>query len=149
MTSFPSHVLTSHQHRLVQKIPGTLCFRPMHRNLHKEDWALKNRWFQIMVLEKTLESPLDCKKIKAVHPKRNQSWIFFFFFFNWDCIYLIIYFLLHFLNFILFLNLKHCISFAKHWKDWCWSWSSNTLATWCKEQTHWKSPWCWERLKAG
>ena len=36
-----------------------------------------------------------------------------------------------------------------HWKDWCWSWSSNTLATWCKEPTHWKRPWCWERLKAG
>ena len=36
-----------------------------------------------------------------------------------------------------------------HWKDWCWSWSSNTLATWCKELTHWKRPWCWERLRAG
>ena len=34
-----------------------------------------------------------------------------------------------------------------HWKD--WSWSSNTLATWCKEMTHYKRPWCWERLKAG
>ena len=33
-----------------------------------------------------------------------------------------------------------------HWKVWCWS--SNTLATWCKELTHWKKPWCWERLKA-
>ena len=36
-----------------------------------------------------------------------------------------------------------------HWKDWCWSWSSSTLATWCKELTHWKRPWYWERLKAG
>ena len=35
------------------------------------------------------------------------------------------------------------------WKDWCWSWSSNILATWCEELTHWKRPWCWERLKAG
>ena len=34
------------------------------------------------------------------------------------------------------------------WKDWCWSWSSNTLATWYEEPTHWKKPWCWERLKA-
>ena len=32
-------------------------------------------------------------------------------------------------------------------KDWCWS--SSTLATWCKELTDWKRPWCWERLKAG
>ena len=35
-----------------------------------------------------------------------------------------------------------------HWKYWCWSWSSNTLATWCKEPTHRKRPWCWEELKA-
>ena len=35
-----------------------------------------------------------------------------------------------------------------HWKDWCWSGRSNTLATWCEELTHWKRPWCWERLKA-
>ena len=34
-----------------------------------------------------------------------------------------------------------------HWKDWCWSWSYNTLPTWCEELTHWKRPWCWERLK--
>ena len=32
-----------------------------------------------------------------------------------------------------------------HWKNWCWS--SNTLATWCKKPTHWKRPWCQERLK--
>ena len=36
-----------------------------------------------------------------------------------------------------------------HWKDWCWSWNSNTLATWCKELTHLKRPQCWERLRAG
>ena len=36
-----------------------------------------------------------------------------------------------------------------HWKDWCWSWSSNTLATSCEEVTHWKRPWCWGRLEAG
>ena len=36
-----------------------------------------------------------------------------------------------------------------HWKDWCWSWNSSTLATWCKELTHWKGPWCWEGLGAG
>ena len=34
-------------------------------------------------------------------------------------------------------------------EDWCWSWNSNTLTTWCEELTHWKWPWCWERLKAG
>ena len=77
---------------------------------HKEDWALKNWCFQTMVLEKTLESPLDCKEIKPVHPKGNQLSI--------------------------------------HWKDWCWSWSSNNLATWCEQLTHWKRPWFWERLKA-
>ena len=41
------------------------------------------------------------------------------------------------------------ISQGVHWKDWCWSWNSNTLATWCEELTHWTRPWCWESLKAG
>ena len=36
-----------------------------------------------------------------------------------------------------------------HWKDWCWSWHSNTLATWCKELTHLKRLWCWERAGEG
>ena len=36
-----------------------------------------------------------------------------------------------------------------HWKEWCWSWNSNTSANWCKELTHLKRPWCWERLRAG
>ena len=36
-----------------------------------------------------------------------------------------------------------------YWKDWCWSWNSNTLGTWCEELTYWKRPWCWERLKVG
>ena len=42
---------------------------------HKESWAPNNWWF-CGVLEKTLESPLDCKEIQPVHPKGNQSWIF-------------------------------------------------------------------------
>ena len=56
------------------------------------------------VLDKTLESPLDCKETKS---QRKSV-----------------------------LNV--------HWKDWCWSWNSNTLATWYKELTHWKRPQCWE-----
>ena len=36
-----------------------------------------------------------------------------------------------------------------YWKDWCWSWNYDTSATWCKELTHLKRPWCWERLKVG
>ena len=43
---------------------------------HKESWAPKNWCFWTVVLEKTLESPLDCKEIKQVNPKGNQSWIF-------------------------------------------------------------------------
>ena len=42
----------------------------------KESWAPKNRCFWTVVLEKTLESPFDCKEILPVHPKGNQSWIF-------------------------------------------------------------------------
>ena len=43
---------------------------------HKESWALKNWCIWIVVLERTLESPLDCKESKSVNPKGNQSWIF-------------------------------------------------------------------------
>ena len=74
---------------------------------YKESWTSKNWCFWTMVLEKTLESPLDCKEIQPVHPKGDQSWVFI------------------------------------------GSWNSNTLATWCKELTHWKRPWCWKRLRAG
>ena len=44
--------------------------------LYKESWELKNWWFWTVVLEKTLESPLDSKEIQLVHPKGNQSWVF-------------------------------------------------------------------------
>ena len=77
---------------------------------YKESWVPKNWCFWTVVLEKTLQSPLDCKDIQPVHPKSVLG---------------------------------------VHWKDWCWIWNSNTLATWCKELTHLKRPWCWERLKAG
>ena len=77
---------------------------------HKESWAPKNWCFWSVVVEKTLESPLDSMEIKPVNPKSVLN---------------------------------------NHWKDRCWSWNSNTLATWCKKQTHWKRPWCCERLKTG
>ena len=44
--------------------------------VYKESWVPKNWCFWTVVLEKTLESPLDCKEIQPVHPKGNQSWIF-------------------------------------------------------------------------
>ena len=44
---------------------------------YKESWAPKNWCFWTVVLEKTLESPLNCKEIQPVHPKENQSWVFF------------------------------------------------------------------------
>ena len=43
---------------------------------HKESWAQKNWCFRTVVLGKTLESALDCKEIKPVHPQGNQNWIF-------------------------------------------------------------------------
>ena len=43
---------------------------------YKQSWALKNRCFWTVVLEKTLESPLDCKEVQSVNPKENQSWMF-------------------------------------------------------------------------
>ena len=46
-------------------------------------------------------------------------------------------------------NWEKIIKEISHWSYWCWSLSSNTLATWCKEPSHWKRPWCWEILRAG
>ena len=43
---------------------------------YKESWDPKNRWFWTVVLEKTLENPLDCKEIQSFYPKGNQSWVF-------------------------------------------------------------------------
>ena len=43
---------------------------------YEESWVPKNQCFWIVVLEKTLDSPLDCKEIQPVHPKGNQSWLF-------------------------------------------------------------------------
>ena len=77
---------------------------------YKESWAPKNWCFWTVVLEKTLESPLDSKDIQPVHPKGNQSWIF----------------------------IGRTDAEAE----------APILATWCKQLTHWKRPWCWERLKA-
>ena len=55
------------------------CFSSSHVWMweldHEEGWVLKNWWFWMVVLEKTLESPLDSKEIQPVHPKGNQSWI--------------------------------------------------------------------------
>ena len=54
--------------------PSSIIFQL--RSAHKEDWALKTWCFWTVVLEKTLESPLDCKESQPVNPKGNQSWVF-------------------------------------------------------------------------
>ena len=77
----------------------------------EEGLALKNWCFWTVVLEKTLESPLDCKEIQPVHSEGDQRWDFF------------------------------GGNDAKA--------ESSTLATSCKELTHWKRLWCWEGLEAG
>ena len=82
----------------------------MWESNYNESWVAKNWCSQTVVLEKTFESPLDCKEIQPVHPKGNQSWIFI---------------------------------------ERTDAETLNTLATWCKELTHWKRPWCWEGLAAG
>ena len=74
--------ITKQRHHFANKYPySQSCgFFSSHVQMweldHKEGWALKNWCFWTVVLEKTLESPLDCKEIKRVNPKGNQSWIF-------------------------------------------------------------------------
>ena len=57
-----------------------ICFSSSHVWMweldYKESWALKNWCFWTVVLEKTLESPLDSKEVQPVHPKGDQSWVF-------------------------------------------------------------------------
>ena len=79
---------------------------------HKEGWAPKNLCFWTVVLEKTLESPLDYKEIQPVHPKGNQSW--------------------------LFIGRTDAEAEAPIF------WPPDG-----EELTHWKRPWCWQRLKTG
>ena len=73
--------MKKHRHHFVNKGPSSQSygFSSSHVQMleldHKEGWAPKNWCFQTVVLEKTLESPLDCKEIQPVHPKGNQSWI--------------------------------------------------------------------------
>ena len=71
------------RHHFVNKGPSSQSYGFSNSHVwmweldYKESWALKNWCFWTVVLEKTLESPLDCKEIQLVNPKENQSWIFF------------------------------------------------------------------------
>ena len=78
----PDSILKSRAIKFADKGPSsqTYGFSSSHVWMweldYKESWAPKNWCLWTVVLEKTLESPLDCKEIKLVHPKGNQSWIF-------------------------------------------------------------------------
>ena len=78
----PSQHITKQRHYFANSGPSSQSygFSSSHVQMwkldYKENWAPKNWCFWTVVLEKTLENPLDYKEIKPVHPKRNQSWIF-------------------------------------------------------------------------
>ena len=78
----PRQRIQKQRHHLAYKSPSTPSygFSSSHAWMweldHKEGLAVKNWWFQSVVLDKTLESPLDSKKIKQVNPKGNRSWVF-------------------------------------------------------------------------
>ena len=69
--------LLDHMATLFPVFEGTpIMFSVRREHYHKESWMLKNWCFWTVLLEKMLESPLDCKEIKPVNHKRNQFWIF-------------------------------------------------------------------------
>ena len=78
----PSEHIKKQRHYFANKGPSSqsYCFSSSHVWMweldHKESWAPKNWCFWAVVLEKTLESPMDCKETQPVNPKRNQPWIF-------------------------------------------------------------------------
>ena len=112
----PRQHIKRQRHHFAKKGPcsQTYSFSSSHVQMwesdYKESWAQTNWCFWTVVLEKTLESPLDCKEIQPVHSKRDQSWIFIE-------------------------------------RTDAESWNSNTLATWYEESTHWKRPWCREKIE--
>ena len=81
MTKLDS-ILKNQRHYLAKEGPSSQSYGFSSSHVwmweldYKESWAPKNRCFWTVVLEKTLEYPLDCKEIQPVHPKGNQSWIF-------------------------------------------------------------------------
>ena len=114
----PRQHIKKQRHHFADKSPSSPSygFSSSHVRMweldHKEGWALKNWCFQSVVLEKTLESPLDGKEIKSVNPKGNQPWIF--------------------------------IGRTDAEAEASVLWPPEV-----KNPTHWKQPWCWERLQAG
>ena len=80
--AFEGQHIKKQGHYFANKGPSSqsYCFSSNHVWMweldQKESWVLKNWCFWTVVLEKTLESPLNCKEIQPVHPKGNQSWIF-------------------------------------------------------------------------
>ena len=78
----PRQHIKKQRHYFANKGLSSQCYGFSSSRVHmweldyKESQALKNWFFWTVVLEKTLQSPLDCKEMQPVHPKRNQSWMF-------------------------------------------------------------------------
>ena len=78
----PRQHIRKQRHHFVNKGPSSQCYGFSSGHVwmweldYKESWVLKNECFWTVVLEKTLESPLDCKEIQPVHAKGDQSWVF-------------------------------------------------------------------------
>ena len=81
MTNLEQHI-KKQRHYFANKDPSSQSYGFSSSHIwmwnldHKESWMPKNWCLRTVVLEKTLESPLDCKEIKPIHPKGNLSWIF-------------------------------------------------------------------------
>ena len=81
VTNIRQHI-KKQRHYFADKCPSSQSYGFFSNHIwmweldHKEGWALKNWCFWTVMLEKTLESPLDCKEIKPVNPKGYQPWIF-------------------------------------------------------------------------
>ena len=128
----PRQHIKKQRHHFTNKGPSSQIYGFLSSHVwmweleHKESWALKNWCFWTVILENTLESPLDCKEIQPVNPQGNQSWIFIG---RTD------------------VEAETPISWppdVKKWligKDWRWEEKGMTEDNWMTSLTRW--PWVW------
>ena len=119
---FPSIRVFPNESALHIRWPKYWSFNISPSNEHPGLISFRMDWLDLLAVQGTLKSLLQHQSSKAS--------------ILWHSVFFIV-------------QLSHPYMTTWKTRDWCWSWNSNTLATWCKEQMRWKRYWCWERFRTG